>query len=390
MSPEEEEVLKSSISPDSFLHIPSSFSPAQCNENNLIFFIPGNPGLVSYYHTFLSLLSDPKTSANTSKCVVAGFSLGGFEVALDGESVHSENRIRFPENGPNGPFYSLREQIDLTTARLEALVGTLQTQLKAGQDSPAHAPSARWKVILIGHSVGAYISIEVLRLHKQKLSGRASALKGSAIRDQQNFKISAAFLLTPTVVDIALSPSGKLAAPLLTYVSSLPLLASLGARFITKVLPENWLEALVRMVMGSDTPGDAVKYTVSFLGSRYGVRESLSMAADEMKEISEDGWGEEVWGVVEETKKDFEDGGREVNEPTSLVFYFACQDHWVADRTREAIIRTRGGKEEAGRPRMIVAEEKDLVHGWCIRQSGHVAQKVDDWVADINKRNEGS
>jgi len=65
------------------------------------------------------------------------------------------------------------------------------------------------------------------------------------------------------------------------------------------------------------------------------------------------------------------------------VFYFAERDHWVADRTREAIIRTRGGEGGAGRPRMVVAEEGEIVHGWCIRHNGVVAKKVNGWVEEI-------
>ncbi|KAF7514378.1 hypothetical protein GJ744_000148 [Endocarpon pusillum] len=81
--------LQSSITPDSYLHIPPSAQapPASRNPqpgtrpaNHLIFFIPGNPGLVSYYHTFLSVLSDAAASPSTAECVVVGLSLAGFGV----------------------------------------------------------------------------------------------------------------------------------------------------------------------------------------------------------------------------------------------------------------------------------------------------------------------
>lgn len=149
------------------------------------------------------------------------------------------------------------------------------------------------------------------------------------------------------------------------------------------------VEELVRTVMGKDAPDEAVATTVAFLRSENGVRECLAMAKDEMREIGKDRWGEEVWGFVgyNGSKEGFEDGGVEkLREPAKLVFYFAEKDHWIADQTREAIISTRGGTGEKGGPKMIVAEEGDLVHGWCIRQSGHVARKVVEWVEEIVMR----
>ena len=427
MFPPQQASLKSSITPDSFLHIPQSQSPlsapSSSNNDYIIFFIPGNPGLISYYHSFLSLLSDPKTSPGTSGCAIAGLSLGGFEVSRAkpgdggrGEDQGQEKRI-FPavteasKAKGKGSVYSLRQQIDLTAQRLKTLVETLSLQHQQ-QSHPSTSladddtPPPRCKVILIGHSVGAYIALEVLRMHRQnqnqnqklKLWRRHSPPptlidhegEESAPAPRADFEISAAVLLTPTIVDIALSSSGRVLSPLLRYTPGSPLLISLAARLITTLLPGSWLKMLVRIVMGADTPDGAVGSTIDFLRSKDGVRQSLGMARDEMVEIGGDGWGGEVWGVVggeESMKDDLEGGGggEDEREKVDLLFYFAKRDHWVADQTREAIIRRRGGKERVGRPRMVVAEADELVHGWCIRHSGGVAGTVDGWVEEIIK-----
>jgi hypothetical protein len=68
------------------------------------------------------------------------------------------------------------------------------------------------------------------------------------------------------------------------------------------------------------------------------------------------------------------------------VFYFAKTDHWVADQTREELLRLRGrlaGREEDSRPKMVIDEEDGLVHGWCIGQSKQVAGKVGKWIGEI-------
>ncbi|KAJ0294557.1 hypothetical protein COL922a_014166, partial [Colletotrichum nupharicola] len=56
------------------------------------------------------------------------------------------------------------------------------------------------KVILIGHSVGTYMAMEILRRHRETHSEKS---------EQQNFDIVGGILLFPTVKDIAASPSGK-------------------------------------------------------------------------------------------------------------------------------------------------------------------------------------
>ncbi|KAI9741830.1 MAG: hypothetical protein M1834_000216 [Cirrosporium novae-zelandiae] len=80
-----------------------------------IFFIPGNPGLISYYDTFLSLISAHLNSNEQQQKTtlshpfsVYGRSLGGFEV-----SDTSNNDIKEDSSSnSNMMVYSLQEQID--------------------------------------------------------------------------------------------------------------------------------------------------------------------------------------------------------------------------------------------------------------------------------------
>jgi hypothetical protein len=77
------------------------------------------------------------------------------------------------------------------------------------------------------------------------------------------------------------------------------------------------------------------------------------MAADEMRTITSDKWADDVWGVAHAL------------EPiTKMFFYFGVNDHWVAEKTRDDIIATRGEKDGPG-PKMFVCEE-GLPHAFCL------------------------
>ncbi|KAI9878226.1 MAG: hypothetical protein M1823_006986, partial [Watsoniomyces obsoletus] len=134
--------LKRHISPDLFLHLPDSLcqtSHLTGNEQEqeheqdglrVIFFITGNPGLVGYYHAFLSLLAE---SEEGKGYVVFGASLGGFEVeggAGEGGGVgahRDEDReikgLLWPETlgergwgNSKGKIWRLEEQVELCLA----------------------------------------------------------------------------------------------------------------------------------------------------------------------------------------------------------------------------------------------------------------------------------
>jgi hypothetical protein len=80
-----------------------------------------------------------------------------------------------------------------------------------------------------------------------------------------------------------------------------------------------------------------------------------------------------------------------------MRFLFAKKDHWVADETRDQLIRTRGrfsyGEvEEVGdvvdgwKPVMEVDEREGWVHGFCIRHGVPVAERVAGYVRGIVER----
>lgn len=145
----------------------------------LLFTIPGNPGIISYYQPFVAKLHDllcKSASSITSRFFAYGYSFANF-----GTQRHL--------GGPKQTPYSLQDQIEWTEDHIYDEIGR---HLKT-EDEKDIAP----KVILIGHSVGAYILLEIIRRHTEQ-----ARLRGI------DFDLIGGVLLFPTITDIAKSPMG--------------------------------------------------------------------------------------------------------------------------------------------------------------------------------------
>ncbi|KAJ5165109.1 Protein of unknown function DUF2305 [Penicillium coprophilum] len=335
------------ITPNTFLTTTGSPS----DQKTTIFFISGNPGLIGYYHPFLSLLSkyldQPKErhSPSPPSFQIHGCSLSGFEI----------NEHQPSPSQDNGIDLNLEDQICFVQGKLAALMAD-EPNLNGTVNS-----GTRQKVILIGHSVGAYIAMEILRRHREE-------------SPQSTFNIVGGAMLFPTVKDIAASPSGQKLTTLLSIIPRLAVVVSFLARLLTFLLPTSLLRYVIRMVMG-DPPRSCFGHHLCFFEeSAWGAASFVCvvyMAADEMKTITSDRWSDDVWGAAS------------AREPIAkLFFYFGRNDHWVADQTRDDIVAVRGRKGEQAGPTMIVCEE-GLPHAFCLKHSDVMAQKVAGMIGQI-------
>ncbi|KAJ5958599.1 uncharacterized protein N7479_005749 [Penicillium vulpinum] len=337
------------ITPNIFLTTTGSPS----DQKTTIFFISGNPGLIGYYHPFLSLLSKyldkPKEdhSSSSPSFQIYGCSLSGFEI----DEHH-------PSPSPNNSIdLDLEGQICFVQEKLAALMGDEANSNGNGKGKSTADAGTRQKVILIGHSVGAYIAMEVLRRHREA-------------SPESTFDIVGGAMLFPTVKDIAASPSGQKLTTLLSIIPRLAVVVSFFARLLTLLLPASLLRSVVWLVMG-DPPVHALDTTCAFLKSPRGVRQALHMAADEMRTITSDKWSDDVWGAAS------------AHEPIAkLFFYFGRNDHWVAEQTRDEIVAVRGRKGGEAGPTMIVCEE-GLPHAFCLKHSDVMARKVAGMIGQI-------
>lgn len=198
-----------------------------------IFFISGNPGLIAYYHTFLSLLGeklkdslgseDDGGGRKRNRLQIYGCSLAGFELARKPTSsfksksgLSSERKDESVQEmsgagavASSMHLYDLEGQIRHVQGKLDEFMmrdcePRQQTQIETKTKS-----RTKNQVILVGHSVGAYIAMEVLRRHRE---GEHKESDNGAISTSESadvdFDIIGGVMLFPTVVDIAKSPSG--------------------------------------------------------------------------------------------------------------------------------------------------------------------------------------
>ncbi|KAI9884625.1 MAG: hypothetical protein M1823_003581 [Watsoniomyces obsoletus] len=97
--------------------------------------------------------------------------------------------------------YNLLQQIEQTETRLHVFI--TEQQEKHGK-RVGMKRKARPKVILIGHSVGAYILLEIIRRHHHRRRYKTDEVTSN----DMDMDIIGGLLLFPTVTHIAQSPSG--------------------------------------------------------------------------------------------------------------------------------------------------------------------------------------
>ncbi|KAL8920568.1 MAG: hypothetical protein Q9208_006190 [Pyrenodesmia sp. 3 TL-2023] len=319
----------------------------------LIFHIPGNPGLIPYYDPFLSTLHtllEANPDLRACNFHICGHSFAGFETSAQDAPGSAE-------------LVGLEKQIDYIDELLYARV-----------DEIRHATGSTPKVILMGHSVGAYILLEVIRRHRKQIESKR----------YQDFDLIGGVLLFPTITHIARSPSGIVASALLRIPGSAHI-ASAIIKTLLYLIPTNILYHLIRLIMRF--PEHAARTTTALIQSPTGIKEVLYLAKDEMDMITNDKWGEEVWGAATEPGTNQGD-----TISSNLVFFWGSHDHWVARKTRDELIRARGFRipskrvdvtlEDEWKPTMIVDDGR-IPHGFCLKHSETVAEKVSGWVEAI-------
>jgi pimeloyl-ACP methyl ester carboxylesterase len=321
--------------------------------------IPGNPGLISYYTPFLetlrSLLDEKEAKEDCRYAFyICGTNLLGFD---DADHVPAFG-TRAAGGVKTEPF-ELEDQIRWCCERVQETDKAALGNGKVFDD-----------VVLIGHSVGAYIALEVFNRHHQ-------ARRGDAGNPLGEVKLKAGILLFPTVSHIAKSSSGKK----LDWIRRTPVLDSSVHHFakgLVSVCPRWLLAAAVRRLLGF--PEHAAAATMHFLCSRDGIWQALHLGKDEMRTITEEKWTEDLWEI-----EDAEDGSSTVSA-TKFFFHFARQDHWVADECRDEFIEKRRGHVK-GRTRIVIDEDK-IPHAFCIsKQPSRFGVSVGPWLPSIVRAN---
>lgn len=298
----------------------------------LIYFIPGNPGLVDFYKPFLGELKDMLESSDA--CEKRQYHIYGENLAGFSDDDHEPFSSDRP---PRDLEYQIRHKIKSLS---ELRVGSGPSPLRA-QDGGAEIGQPYHDVILMGHSVGAYIALEVYHrlMNKPDLA--------------PDVDVTAAILLFPTIEHIAQSANGQ-RLDLLRRTPVLGKAAPYIATAFLKIWPHSALEWFIRTVLGY--PHEPAAVATNWLKSRDGLWQTLHLGMDEMKVIGEAKWDEELWEIANEAEAHHQ-------PPPKFFFYFGKKDHWVNSQHRDDFIEKRRAQVERTR---LMIDDGDLPHAFCI------------------------
>ena len=249
---------------DRIYYEPSTDSLDGKSQDYLIYFLPGNPGVIQYYQPFLSRLHNLLSNSSTtesSRFYICGYSYKGFESTQVGKS-----------KPPRYPL-SLEQQIG---TQEQLLYGHIKSHRESHRNHTGENP----KVILMGHSVGCYMLLELIQQHRDKIE------EGG----EEDFDLIGGILLFPTITDLAKSPLGRVVGvrtfdPLLGFQLNLtstqiilqipyfPIIMGTIAKTLSSLVPHSFLHWLVKLV--TRFPEYAATSTTSFIKSPMGVRQAL-------------------------------------------------------------------------------------------------------------------
>ncbi|KAK7284806.1 hypothetical protein RJT34_19559 [Clitoria ternatea] len=269
-----------------------------------VLFVPGNPGVILFYKDFVEFLYEL---------------LGGTaNITAIGNVSHSR------KDWEHGRLFSLQEQID---HKIEFIREELQ--------------NIEIPILLVGHSIGSYISIEMFKKCPEKVKYCVGLYPFLTLNPHSTTQLVIGKIAKSEVLAAALS-----------Y-----LIASLG------FLPVQVLRLIVRKFLGKSWSANAVEAACSHLAKYHTMRNVLYMAMTEFRKLSE----APDWTFIRERKAQF-------------TFLFGVDDHWGPLQLLEEISKQVPGIA-------VSIERENHTHGFCCTEAGslwvaqHVANLIKNQMA---------
>ena len=293
----------SAMSTSHFVSLPATKPPPSGGARALVYFIPGNPGFIDWYAGFLHSLRHHLDDIQADVAFdIYGRSLPGF---------HDEEHAPFSAENPP---YSLEDIIAVSYASLAERRASTPQSLSDDDDGSSGRPYDF--AVLIGHSVGAYIGLEIFARHQRDPS------------PAPHLRLHHGILLCPTITHIARSSCGRF----FSFLCSFALLRAHLHRLLSFLLffiPAFVLYAWCRYLMGFSAEAAAI--AARFCKSPGALWQTLHMGRQEMDAIADDEWEDELWEVLR-------DDEQHRHRVPKFFFLFAKTDHWVSCRERDAFI----------------------------------------------------
>ncbi|XP_010464882.1 PREDICTED: lipid droplet-associated hydrolase-like isoform X2 [Camelina sativa] len=257
-----------------------------------VLFIPGNPGVVSFYNEFLESLYE--------------FLDGNASIVAIGHISHTS------KDWESGRLFSFQEQID---HKMDFIRQELE--------------KVKVPIVLVGHSIGSYICLEILRKFSKKVV----------------YCIGLYPFLTLNQQSTTQSFIGKLAASSVLSATASFLIASL------RLLPMSAARLLVAKSVGASWSDTAVQAACTHLRQYHTMRNVLFMAKSEFIQLA----AEPDWDFMRENQ-------------SKLAFLFGIDDHWGPLQLFEEISKQAPGTS-------LSIEREGHTHGFSCTVAGS------EWVA---------
>ncbi|XP_066091289.1 lipid droplet-associated hydrolase isoform X1 [Saccopteryx bilineata] len=281
----------------------------------LVFIITGNPGFSAFYVPFAKAIY----SSINRRFPVWVVSHGGHVL------TPKDKKILATIDDPNGQeskdTYGLRGQVEHKIAFLRA-----------------HVPK-EIKLVIVGHSIGCYISLQILKLAPE-------------------LPIIHSFLLFPTIERMSESPNGRIATPLLCW---LRYALYLPAYLLLKPCPgmiKSWLIRMVLQRMNLQTEFSLLNVCEPFC-----LVNAAYLGAQEMMQV---------------VKRDNEIIKEHLSK---LTFYYGTIDRWCPTEYYEDIKKDFPDGD-------IRLCEKKIGHAFILSSSQDMADVVADWLNDYLSKTE--
>lgn len=303
----------------------------------LLVFVPGNPGLIDYYTTYLGLIGDEFPTFETLAISHAGYQTSGDFLGANNDTTLQE-------------YYD----IDYQVRHKVSIIKDALAQRGRG---------AKIDVYILCHSMGAYV---VQRIAK-------SISQDAELSERINVKFIG--LICPTIVDIAKSLLGIKFTRLFSILPIVQLALWICA-LLQFLLPASWVRHIIKNYIIAEPVlndpalleafNNALKATYKIFLSRRIVSQALTMAQEELRVIRRDDDFND-WFFNELPR-----GG------THIWSFFAAHDYWVHESSRDYIL-ARYHDINNQKVRFEIGESakdggKAIDHSFCIDQSVEFAE----------------
>lgn len=309
------------------------------DHEDLLVMIPGNPGLIEFYITYLDLIQQELPSFEVLCIAHAGFL--GHEYEQD------------------KGWFDLKFQIDHKYRILREFI--LDKYSK--NNKVVH-------LYVLSHSMGSFVFQRSLQklLQDETLAGK--------------FEVRFTGFITPTILDIANSSLGKKTTRAMQFNFPIFAIAYILRALILFIFAEHQIKKLLGRHLAKEQSNqdilgleNSVVGSYKILESKSVITQALTMAQEEMHEI---GLDETVNDWYFDKALDFK----------KWVF-FAQDDHWVGNHTREHLIKKYGSNngDDNKNDNVLIEVCRDLdnpiAHSFCVCQSKEFAEISVDRIVEL-------